>query len=303
MRDHITQAWGRIAPHVLRTPVLETRHIGGRHLHIKMEHMQLTGSFKLRGAFNSLLAGDVPEGGVVAASGGNHGAAVAHAATSLGHRAKIFVPEFAGPAKISVIRATGADLTVVEGTYAEAFAQAQAHEAATGAMQIHAFDAAPTVHGQGTVFAEWDAQGLEADTVLIAVGGGGLISGAMGWFDGARNVVAVEAEGTGSLNAALETGPDTQIEVSGLTANALGARQIGRICYDLATKHKITSVLVADDAVADAQAQIWSDLRQWVEPAAAAPLAALTSGAYVPSKDERVAILLCGANPVDAPVR
>ncbi|HCE71145.1 MAG TPA: threonine dehydratase, partial [Ruegeria sp.] len=176
----IAAAADRIAGHVQVTPVMETRGFGlSDPLSLKLEQMQHTGSFKARGAFNTLLSSDVPAAGVVAASGGNHGAAVAYAARALGHRAKIFVPEMAGPAKIALIRDTGADLEVVPGEYANALALAQAHEAATGAMQIHAYDAPATVAGQGTCFAEWDAQGLEADTVVIAVGGGGLVAGAL----------------------------------------------------------------------------------------------------------------------------
>ena len=269
---------------------------------MKFEHCQLTGSFKPRGAFNTLLSSDVPEGGVVAASGGNHGAAVAHAAQALGHKAAIFVPELAGPAKIALIRATGADLTVVPGLYADAMAAAEAHRAATGATQIHAYDAPGTVAGQGTVMAEWEEQGLNADTVLIAVGGGGLIAGALTWLGGRRKVVAVEPENAPTLHAALRDGPETQVEVSGVAANALGATRIGRMCYDLAKANDVTSVTVADDAIIDAQRMIWQSIRQVVEPAGATALAALTSGAYRPEPGEKVAILLCGANPTQNPM-
>jgi threonine dehydratase len=299
--EHIRAASLRIAPHITRTPVMTLRLPGLPDLSVKLENTQVTGSFKVRGAFNTLLSGPVPQAGVVAASGGNHGAAVAHAAVTLGHRAAIFVPELAGPAKIALIRATGADLTVVPGTYAEALAAAQSHERATGALQIHAYDAPATVAGQGALFAEWDNQGLDADTVLIAVGGGGLIAGALAWWGGRRRVVAVEPELAPTLHHALRDGPDTDVQVSGIAANALGARRIGRIAYDLARAQGVASVLVPDAAIVTAQRLLWDHCRQWVEPAGACALAALTQGAYVPAPGERVAVLVCGANPAPGP--
>ena len=301
--DEITAAALRIAPHIRRTAVAMLEGLGLDYpIAVKLEHMQHTGSFKARGAFNTLLSQPVPAAGVVAASGGNHGAAVAYAATSLGHAAHIFVPEFAGKSKIDLIRSTGAKLSVLPGTYAEALAAAQAHEAATGAMQIHAYDAPGTVAGQGTVMAEWEAQGLEADTVLIAVGGGGLIGGAMAWLAGRRKLVAVEPRLAPTLHDALAEGPETTVEVSGVAANALGARKIGRICYDLATAHNITSVLVEDDAITRAQTLLWQRARILVEPAGAAALAALVSGAYTPAIGEKVAVLLCGGNIAPDPL-
>jgi len=238
----------------------------------------------------------------VAASGGNHGAAVAHAARRLGHRAAIFVPEMAGPAKIALIEALGADLEVVPGAYANALERARDHEAATGAMQIHAYDAPATVAGQGTVMAEWEAQGLDADTVLIAVGGGGLIAGALAWLGDRRKVVAVEPANAPALHAALARGAPVDVEVSGVAANALGARRVGDICFGLAQDHLGDSVLVTDAAIGQAQATLWRNLRQLVEPAGAAALAALMSGAYVPAPDERVAVLVCGGNIAPDPL-
>lgn len=299
-RDEIAAAHARIAPHIHRTPVMRAR-VGGMGLRFKFEHMQRSGSFKARGAFNTLLSADVPPAGVVAASGGNHGAAVALAAVTLGHRAHVFVPEYAGPAKIALIRATGAELTVVPGTYAEAAAAAQAHEAETGAMQVHPYDAPATIAGQGTCFREWDGQGLDADTVLVAVGGGGLIAGALAWWGGSRKVVAVEPELAPTLHEALARGPQAEVEVSGIAANALGARRIGSIAHGLALGAGIESLLVSDDDIAAAQRLIWDELRQFVEPAGATALAALTSGAYRPAPGERIAVLLCGANPAPGP--
>lgn len=300
-QDEIARAHERIAGHVVRTPVVMARLPGLPDLAFKLENCQVTGSFKARGAFNTLVSSQVPAAGVVAASGGNHGAAVAHAARALGHPAHIFVPEFAGASKIALIAATGARLTVSPGTYQDSLARAQAWEAATGAMQIHAYDAPATVAGQGTLAREWDQQGLEADTVLIAVGGGGLIGGALAWWGGARRVVAVEPELAPTLHMALRHGPQTEVEVGGIAANALGARRIGRICYDLALAQGVASVLVPEAAIAAAQRLLWDGLRQFVEPAGATALAALLSGAYRPAPDERVAVLVCGANPAPGP--
>ena len=192
-QDEIGAARARIAGHARVTPVTRLT-LGGFDVEVKLEQMQHTGSFKARGAFNTLLSAEVPAAGVVAASGGNHGAAVAYAAASLGLPAHVFVPEVAGPSKIALIERAGATCHVVPGLYADALEAALAHEAATGAMQVHAYDSAATVAGQGTCLAEWEAQGLEADTVLVAVGGGGLIAGSLAWLGGRRRVVAVEPD-------------------------------------------------------------------------------------------------------------
>ncbi len=295
----IGAAAARIASHIRRTPVMDVV-LNGRRVALKLEHMQHTGSFKARGAFNTLLGAPVPGAGLVAASGGNHGAAVAYAARALGHAARIYVPEMAGPAKIALIERQGADLVVLPGAYANALEAARTYEAETGAAQIHAYDAPLTVAGQGTCMAEWEAQGLEADTVLIAVGGGGLIAGALAWLGARRKVVAVEPVTACALHAALAAGQPVDVEVSGVAANALGARRIGEICFGMA--RGITAVTVADDAITAAQALLWRELRQLVEPAGATALAALLSGAYVPEPDERVAVLICGGNIAPDPL-
>lgn len=298
----IKAAMQRISPHVVRTPVMRFDGFGlGYPVQMKLEQVQHTGSFKARGAFNTLLRAQVPEAGLVAASGGNHGAAVAYAAARLGHRARIYVPEMAGPSKIALIRDQGADLVVVPGAYAQAFEQAQTYERDTGAMQIHAYDAPGTLGGQGTVMLEWEDQGLEADTVLIAVGGGGLIGGALAWLNGRRKVVAVEPAQAATLHTALAQGPEAAVEVSGVAANALGARVIGRLCYDLAQRVGVESVLVSDAAIITAQKALWREARQLVEPAGATALAALMSGAYRPGPGERVAVLVCGGNVAPDP--
>ncbi|MFC4218321.1 threonine/serine dehydratase [Pseudophaeobacter arcticus] len=303
----IKAAAGRIAGHIQITPVMQTMGFGlGYPIEMKLEHMQHTGSFKARGAFNTLLSQDVPAAGLVAASGGNHGAAVGYAAHQLGHKARIYVPEMAGPAKIALIRNTGADLQVVPGAYANALEQAQAYEQETGAGQVHAYDAPGTVAGQGTCFAEWQDQGLAADTVIIAVGGGGLISGAMAWFQGAKKIIAVEPETSCALHAALDAGAPVDVEVSGVAANALGARRIGSICFDLAQQQRqaghLTSLTVTDAAITAAQTALWRERRVLVEPAGATALAALISGAYHPAAGERVAVLLCGGNIAPDPL-
>jgi threonine dehydratase len=302
-KTEIEAARSRIAGHVRQTPVLMGCDLGlDCPLDLKFEQMQHTGSFKTRGAFNTLLSSDVPGAGIVAASGGNHGAAVAFAARALGHAATIFVPEMAGPAKIELIRETGARLNVVPGAYANALEAALAFEAESGAMQVHAYDAVGTVAGQGTLAAEWEAQGLEADTVIIAVGGGGLVAGAMAWWGQGKKIIAVEPETSCALHAALQAGGPVDVDVSGIAANALGARRIGQICFDLARETGALSVLVSDDAIARAQRLLWRQLRQLVEPAGAAALAAVLSGAYHPAPGERVAVLVCGANPAPDPL-
>ncbi|QYX57492.1 threonine/serine dehydratase [Roseovarius sp. SCSIO 43702] len=302
-KSEIEAARGRLRGRVRETPVLRATGLWeGGAVELKLEQMQHTGSFKARGAMNTVLSRDVPAAGLVAASGGNHGAAVAWAAREAGYPARIFVPEMAGPAKIALIRALGADLVVVPGAYANALEAAQQHEAETGAMQIHAYDAEATVAGQGTCMAEWEAQGLQADTVLIAVGGGGLVAGALAWLGAARRVVAVEPRTCAALHAARAAGRPVDVEVSGLAANALGARRAGEIAFDLARRHDVTPVLVEDADIAAAQARLWRELRQLVEPAGAAALAALTSGAYRPEPGERVAVLVCGGNIAPDPL-
>lgn len=300
-RKEIEAAAERIAKHIQRTPVMDSAVLWDRPISLKLEQMQHSGSFKARGAFNTLLSSDVPKAGIVAASGGNHGAAVAFAASQLGHRAQIYVPEIAGPAKIALIERSGASLTVVPGQYADAARAARAYGEETGAMEIHPYDAAPTVAGQGSLMREWEEQGLGADTILIAVGGGGLIAGALAWLQGARKVVAVEPEASKALNAALEAGAPCDVPVSGVAANALGARRIGQICFDLASEQQITSITVSDHAITTAQHALWQSHRLLVEPAGACALAALQSGAYQPHPEERVAVLVCGANPAPDP--
>ncbi|MDV7144581.1 threonine/serine dehydratase [Tropicimonas sp. TH_r6] len=302
-RERIDAAADRTAGLLRRTPLMETHALWNERLvEVKLEQMQHTGTFKPRGAFNAILSQDVPPAGVVAASGGNHGAAVAYAAAKLDLPAKIFVPEVAGISKIRLIEKTGADLVVVPGAYANALEEARAWEEQSGALQIHAYDAPATVEGQGTVFREWEAQGLDADTLLVAVGGGGLIAGAMAWFGEERKVVAVESEGCATFYTAMREGIDAEINVSGIAADSLGARKIGKICHGLGVEQLVETVTVNDAAILEAQRHLWDKLRLLVEPASAVGLAALRSGAYQPEPGERVALLLCGANVSPDPI-
>jgi len=300
--DEIARAAARIQPHIIRTPVMVSSSLWHRPVALKLEQLQHSGSFKVRGAFNTVLSSKVPAAGVVAASGGNHGAAVAYAASQLGHKAQIFVPEIAGPAKIALIERCGAALTVVPGEYADAAEAAAAYREQTGALELHPYEADKIVAGQGSLMREWLDQGLEADTVLIAVGGGGLIAGALAQ-NSPLKIVGVEPETCQALTRALETGAPLDVPVSGIAANALGARRIGTICFDLARSAGLQTTLVTDAAIAEAQSALWQAHRLLVEPAGAAALAALRSGAYAPEKDERVAVLICGANPAPDPLQ
>jgi len=302
-RAEIRAAAEQIERYVVKTPTMVSHSLGLKYpVSLKFEHLQHTGSFKPRGAFNTLIVEGAPEAGIVAASGGNHGAAVAYAARALGHNARIYVPEIAGPAKISLIKAIGADLQVVAGLYSDALIQAEDWENKTGARQVHAYDTVSTVSGQGSLSIEWEDQGLNADTLLIAVGGGGLIAGSAAWFQGEKKIVAVEPEKSCALNTALKKGHPTDVDVSGVAVNALGAKKIGKICFDLAIETGIHSVLVSDSAILEAQGLLWRAHRQLVEPAGATALAALVSGAYEPSTDEKVAVLVCGANVAPDPL-
>lgn len=296
-KERIDDAADRTAGLLRRTPLMQTHALWNEKLvEVKLEQMQHTGTFKPRGAFNSILSQDVPPAGVVAASGGNHGAAVAYAASKLGLPAKIFVPEMAGTTKVKLIEKHGADLVVVPGAYANALDAAREWETNSGALQVHAYDSPATVEGQGTLFREWESQGLDADTVLVAVGGGGLIAGAMAWFGEERKVVAVESEGCATFQTAMRQGPDAEIDVTGVVADSLGARKIGGICHKLGVEYLVETVTVTDAAILEAQSHLWDKLRLLVEPAGAVGLAALRSGVYQPEPGERVALLLCGAN-------
>lgn len=299
-RDAIADTMKRLSPHIRRTPSvdLDPGEFGcaGRSLTLKLEFLQRSGSFKARGAFANLLLRPVPPAGVVAASGGNHGAAVACAAGALQVPARIFVPRIASQAKQDLIRGFGAELVVEGERYADALAASEAWQRASGALALHAFDQVETILGQGTIGPELDSQAEGVDTLLVAVGGGGLIGGIAGWFRGKVKLVGVEPEGAPTLTRALEAGRPIDAPAEGLAADSLAPRQIGQLPFQLAQQFVHSTVLVEDKAIAAAQQSLWERLRLVVEPGGAAAMAALISGAYRPEADERVAVLLCGAN-------
>jgi threonine dehydratase len=292
-------AAARIAPYLRVTPVVtaEGRAFGtSSEVHLKLDSLQHSGSFKARGAFNRILANAVPGAGVLAASGGNHGAAVAYAARALGHRAEIFVPEVASPVKVARLRDYGARVTVTGRHYAEAYEASLERARDSDALYVHAYDQPEVVAGQGTAAREFEMQVPDLDTVLVAVGGGGLIGGTAAWFQGRVKVVGVEPERCPSLAAALREGRPTDVEVGGIAADALGARRVGALPFALARAHAAEVLLVADEEIRAAQRRLWHELRVVGEPGGVTALAALTSGAYRPARHERVGVLVCGAN-------
>jgi threonine dehydratase len=265
---------------------------------LKLEFLQHTGSFKPRGAFASLLTQTAPEAGVVAASGGNHGVAVAYAAMRLGLRATIFVPNVASPAKLGRIRFYGAELVVGGERYADALEASEEFAARTGALPVHAYDQPATLLGQGSVGLEIEADTPEIDTLLVAVGGGGLIGGISAWYEGRIRIVAVEPELAPTLHDALAAGRPVDAPAGGIAADSLAPRRVGRLMFPIAQRFVERAVLVSDEAIRDAQQRLWSALRIVAEPGGAAALAALICGRYRPAPGERVAVLLCGANTV-----
>jgi len=299
-RDHIAATERLIRPYVRHTPVITIDAgdfgLGTGPLAFKLEFLQHTGSFKPRGAFASLLSRPAPEAGVVAASGGNHGAAVAFAAMQLGIKAAIFVPKITSPAKLDRIRSYGAELVVTGEVYAEALAASETRVAKTGALAIHAYDQPTTLLGQGTVGLELEADRPDIDTLLVAVGGGGLIGGIAAWYEGRTRIVAVEPEAAPTLHDALKARHPVDAPAGGIAADSLAPRQVGKLMFPIAQRFVAQSVLVSEDAIRDAQRRLWDVLRVVAEPGGAAALAALLSGRYRPAKDERVAVLLCGAN-------
>ncbi len=298
-RDEIEAAAERITPYIRRTPTISLA-AGDLGLDfpvtLKLECLQHTGSFKARGAFNRLLASDVPAAGVNAASGGNHGIAVAYAARELGYQADIFVPEISSPVKIARLRDYGAQVNIVGQNYAEALAASEARVATIGALVVHAYDQTEAVAGQGTTARELEEQEGTFDTILVAVGGGGFIGGIAAWHQGRTRIVGVEPKLAPTLHAARDAGAPVDVEVGGIAADALGAKRIGSYAFQIAEAYIERLALVDDNAIRAAQLRLWRDLRVVVEPAGAAAMAALTSGIYRPEKGERVAVLVCGSN-------
>lgn len=299
-RERITATEKTIRPHIRRTPVLESdgREFGLAPVPIvfKLELLQHSGSFKARGAFANLLLRDLPKAGVVAASGGNHGAAVAYAAQKLGVPAKIFVPSVASPEKIERIRGYGADLVVIGDRYADSLVASEAWSKQSGALSIHAYDQPETLLGQGSVGLELEEQSPEIDTLLVAVGGGGLIGGIAGWYAGRVKIVAVEPEAAPTLHLALQAGRPVDSPAGGIAADSLAPRRVGEIMFPIAQKFVSGVVLVTDESIQQAQCALWTALRIVAEPGGAAAFAALLSGRYRPRANELVGVLVCGGN-------
>jgi len=299
-RAAIEAAEPLIRPYIRETPVIEVDAadfgLVGLPISFKLEFLQASGTFKARGAFLNLLTRGGPESGVIAASGGNHGAAVAYAAQRLGRKAHIFVPAISSPAKIEKIRACGADVVVGGAVYAEALKASREYAALSGDMQVHAYDQAETLIGQGTVGLELAHQVPAAETILVAVGGGGLIGGIAAYYAGDARVVGVEPERAPTLARALEAGQPVDVAVSGVAADSLGAGRIGSLVFPIAQQFVAGSLLVTDGEIVAAQSALWDVLRVVVEPGGAAAFAALLSGRYQPRADEKVVVLLCGAN-------
>jgi len=289
-----------IRPHIRRTPVAEidAADVGldARPLWLKLELLQHSGSFKARGAFANLLMRKVPPVGVVAASGGNHGAAVAYAAMKLKVPAKIFVPSVSSPAKVARIREYGADLTIAGDRYADALAESETWAEKTGAMPVHAFDQDETLLGQGTLGMELDAQAPSLDTLLVAVGGGGLIAGIAAWYAGRIKVIGVEPVAAPTLTKALAAGRPVDAEAGGVAADSLAPRRVGERVFPIAKQYVHSVVLVADEAIVQAQKMLWQAARIVAEPGGAAAFSALLSGAYRPAAGERVGIVVSGGN-------
>ncbi|HWX28373.1 MAG TPA: threonine/serine dehydratase [Steroidobacteraceae bacterium] len=296
----ISSAYELITPHIRLTPVIEVASadfgIAAESLVLKLELLQHAGSFKARGAFTNLLTRKVPRAGVVAASGGNHGAAVAFAAMKLDIRAKIFVPSVASPAKIQQITEYGAELVIAGERYADALAASESWAEHSGAMPVHAFDQAETLVGQGTVGLELERQANQLTTLLVAVGGGGLVAGIAAWYGGRIKIVGVEPDQAPTLTRALEAGQPVDAEAGGIAADSLAPRRIGQLAFPIAQRYVDRTVLVSDDAIEDAQRRLWKTLRVVAEPGGAAALAALTSGGYEPDPGERIGVLICGGN-------
>jgi len=299
-RDRIIAAHQLIRPHIRRTPLVEVAGedfgLGPIHLLFKLELLQHSGSFKARGAFTNLLSRTIPPAGVVAASGGNHGAAVAFAAMKLGKPARVFVPTVCSPEKIDRIRVYGANLVITGERYADALAASEAWTAESGALRIHAYDQVETLLGQGTVGLELEEQAPNLDTLLVAVGGGGLIGGLAAWYSGRIRIIGVEPEAAPTLTMALQAGRPVDSPAGGIAADSLAPKRVGALMFPIAQSQVQSVLLVSDRAIRDAQEALWKILRIVAEPGGAAALAALLTGSYQPKPGERVGVLVCGAN-------
>jgi len=304
-RERIRVTERLIRPYVRKTPVLELPasdfDLGSARLFFKLEYVQHAGSFKARGAFANLLSREVPEAGVAAASGGNHGVAVAFAAHKLGLRARIFVPTVASPAKIARIRACGAELVVTGDLYADALEACQQWIRESGALSVHAYDQVETLLGQGSVGLELEEQVPELDALLVAVGGGGLIGGVAAWFaervqQGKIRIIGVEPNAAPTLTYALRAGHPVDSPAGGIAADSLAPKKVGELMFPIAQRSLQEVVLVSDEEIVAAQQALWDSLRIVTEPGGAAAFAALLSGRYKCQPGERIGVVLCGAN-------
>jgi threonine dehydratase len=306
-RDDISSCYETIRPYIRRTPVIEVD-LGDLDglgpaagpATLKLEQLQCAGSFKARGAFTSLLLRDVPPAGVVAASGGNHGVAVAYAAHRRGVPAKIFVPAVCAPAKIERIRQLGADLVVTGDRYADALAAAEDFQRTSGALSVHAYDQYETILGQATLGLELAGQAGPLDTVLVPVGGGGLIAGVASWFAGRARVVGVEPEGAPTLSYARAAGRPADAPAGSVAADALAPRRVGDLVFPITAAYVDDVLLVDDVSILAAQRALWQAFRIAAEPAASVGIAALLAGTYQPAPGERVAVVISGANSAPA---
>lgn len=304
-RDTIGTTRALIASHVRRTPVVE---VDGRELGLpactlvlKLEHLQHTGSFKARGAFANLLVRQVPDVGVTAASGGNHGAAVAYAARRVGVPARVFVPGYSSPAKVDRIRHYGAELVVGGDDIGDSFAACTEWSRESGALEVHPYDQRETMLGTGTIGAELEEQAAPVDRLLAAVGGGGLLAGLASWFAGSVDVVGVEPVDAPTLHHALAAGQPVLAPVGGLAADSLGPRRLGDLVYPILARWANRPVSVDDAAIAESQRRLWEHLRLVVEPGGATALASLVAGVVTPRPDERIAVIVSGANTASIP--
>ena len=299
-RARIAETHRLIQPHIRATPVMELTGadfgLPAFPLTLKLELFQHAGSFKTRGAFANLLTRAIPAAGVVAASGGNHGAAVAYAAMRLAVPAHIFVPTVSSPVKIARIRGYGAELVVGGDRYADALAASQAFAARSGALPVHAFDQEETLLGQGTIGLELARQAPGLDTLLVSVGGGGLVGGIAAWCAGTPRVIGVEPETAPTLTRALAAGKPVDAEAGGIAADSLAPRRVGELMFPIARAHIARVVLVADAAIRRAQEALWESLRVVAEPGGAAAFSALLDRAYVPEPGERVGVVVSGGN-------
>jgi threonine dehydratase len=299
-RERIQAAERTIRPYIRRTPILEVDGaefgLAGIKIVFKLELFQHSGSFKPRGAFTNMLTRTVPTVGVVAASGGNHGAAVAFAAMKLGKPATIFVPSVASITKLDRIRGYGAELVIAGDRYAESLAASEVWTKQSGALPIHAYEGSETLSGQGTLGMELEEQDPKLDSLLVAVGGGGLIGGVAAWYQNRVKIVAIEPTEAPTLNRALSAGQPVDSPAGGVAADSLAPKQVGQQMFPIAQQFVHSSLLVSDDEILEAQRKLWDALRIAAEPGGAAAFAGLLSGRYQPEAGERVGVIVCGGN-------